>query len=104
MKYEIILKSANTAVCGQTRVTTRGGGYDSQGTLLGKVLMTILSKDDLEQAYNAGLYGVADVPSKGYQLRGECGVPSMSRIAKLAGWHIDEIVKKGKLVGWTVSK
>lgn len=104
MKYEIILKTDHTAVCGKTRVMARGSGYDKKGTLLGKVLMIILSQDELEQAYKDGLYAVAYIPSKGYQIRGECGVGSISRIAKRAGWNVDDIIKKGILIGWTISK
>lgn len=92
-----VSKARDTAGFPITTLTTNdfkfrhvGGGEDTIGVVLGYYLSVLLTHEQKEKAYNAGLYGITPYGDK-YAIDGACGVRSMTDIASVAGWVVTPI-------------
>lgn len=77
-----------------------GSGYDREGWLLGRLLEQILTKQQIKSACLSGLPGTWTYDHT-YYIDGVYGVEAMIKIARHAGWDIQEVHNnEGKLIGF----
>lgn len=94
--YGYNIASLNTPM---GRVRTCGGGEDMTGKVLGGYLERLLTDEQKQTALDAGCYGIGK-DNTGFYIEGACGVNSMIKLAKKAGWQVEHLYnydRKGRV-------